>query len=60
MQTYYLYHLHPNGRFQGRDVIPAEDDASAIALADQASRGDAMELWHGTRMVKVFAARPRE
>ena len=60
VQTYYLYHLHPSGRFAGREVIQAEDDAKAIALAERAPNGDGMELWDGARMVKVFPARPRE
>lgn len=59
MNTYYLYHLHPNGRISGRDNLEAEDDAKAIALADRAGHGDAMELWQGSRKVKTFPATPR-
>ena len=58
MRTYYLYHLHPNGRIAARDDIEAEDDHRAIALADRAGHGSAMELWLGARMVKQFPARP--
>lgn len=56
MRTYYLYHLHPNGRIAGRDDLEAEDDVKAIALADRAARSEAMELWEGPRMVRTFAA----
>ncbi|WP_293365478.1 hypothetical protein [Phenylobacterium sp.] len=54
MATYYLYRLHPNGRFAGRDELKAEDDAEAVALAERARRGEAMELWQGPRKVRVF------
>jgi hypothetical protein len=56
MRTDYLYHLHPNGRIAGRDDLEAEDDVKAIALADRAERGGAMELWEGPRMIRTFAA----
>jgi hypothetical protein len=59
MQTYYLYHLHPNGRIAAREVIKADDKAKAIALAERASRGDPMELWLGPVKVHVFPALPR-
>ena len=59
MNAYYLYHLHPNGRFAAREVIQAEDDEKAIALADKASHGDAMELWLGPVRVHTFPARAR-
>lgn len=59
MTGYYLYHLHPNGRIAARDVIEAEDDAQAMAMADQFSHGDAMELWRGANLIKAFAARDR-
>ena len=52
--TYYLYRLHPNGRITARDVLEAEDDAEAVALAERAEHGDAMELWQGARMVRAF------
>ena len=57
MQAYYLYHLHPNGRIAGREVVQADDDAAAIALAEKASHGDAMELWLGARKVKTIPQR---
>ena len=57
MDTYYLYHLHPNGRFAGRDVVRAEDDAQAEAQVGALSRGHAMELWQGPRQVKRFEKR---
>lgn len=52
--TYYLYRLHPNGRFSARDVLEAETDEEAVAMAERAQRGDAMELWQGARKVRVF------
>lgn len=57
MATYYLYRLHPNGRFSARDVLEAKDDAEAVAMAERAQRGDAMELWQGARKVRVFEGR---
>lgn len=57
VRTYYLYHLHPNGRIAARDDIPAEDDDQAIGLADGAGHGSARELWLGARLVKAFPAR---
>jgi len=57
LDTYYLYHLHPNGRFAGRDVVRAEDDAQAEAQVGALSRGHAMELWQGPRQVKRFEKR---
>lgn len=54
MATYYLYRLHPNGRFSARDVLEAKDDAEAVAMAERAQRGDAMQLWQGARKVRVF------
>lgn len=58
MRTYYLYRLHPNGHIASRDDIEADDDARAIAFADQAARGSAMELWEGARLVRAFPAAP--
>lgn len=43
-----------DGRFSARDVLEAKDDAEAVALAERAQRGDAMELWQGARKVWVF------
>ena len=54
METYYLYHLHPNGRFAARDIVRAEDDAQAEAEVSRLYHGYAMELWQGPRMVKTF------
>lgn len=57
MATYYLYRLHETGRITARDVLEAEDDAEAVAMAERAEHGDAMELWQGARMVRVFEGR---
>ena len=57
METYYLYHLHPNGRFAARDVIRAEDDDQAEREVDRLYHGYAMELWQGPRKVKTFGLR---
>ena len=54
MATYYLYRLHPNGRITARDVLEAETDEEAVALAEKAGHGDAMELWQGARIVRVI------
>lgn len=59
MPTYYLYFVGPTGRIMGREDIAAEDDPQAIALADRKSDGRAMELWQGSRQVKLFAPRSR-
>lgn len=55
METYYVYHLHPNGRFAARDVVRAEDDEQAATEAARLGHGYAMELWQGPRMVRTFA-----
>lgn len=57
VETYYLYHLHPNGRFAARDVIRAEDDGQAEAEVERLYQGYAMELWQGARKVKTFGLR---
>lgn len=57
MQHYYLYHLLPNGRFAGREVIEADDDAVALQIAERSSRGQAMELWFGPRKVAQLPSR---
>ena len=54
MNTYYLYRLHPNGRIFARDDIEAEDDAQAIAMAEQTQHTEGLELWQGQRKVKDF------
>ena len=54
MTGYYLYHLHPNGRINGRDIVEADTDEAAVERAYAASRGDPMELWEGARAVKTF------
>ena len=58
MRTYYLYHLHPNGRIAARDDVEAADDDQAIGLAERSGHGGAKELWLGARLVKAFPARP--
>ena len=60
METYYVYHLHPNGRFAARDVVRAEGDAQAEAEAARLFHGYAMELWQGPRMVKTFELPARD
>lgn len=60
VETYYVYHLHPNGRFAARDVVRAEDDDGAATEAARLYHGYAMELWQGPRMVRTFALPARD
>ena len=51
---YRLYTMR-DGHIVARTDIDAADDNAAMALAFDRLGADAMELWHGTRMLAVIA-----
>ena len=56
MNVYRLYLRGRAGSVLEVRMLPAPSDHAAIEQAAQAGGGGAMELWHGPRRVKVFAA----
>ena len=65
MSSYRLYFLDAEGHIKRRMELDCRDDDEAIEQASKHDLGSGMELWNGSRRVKVFktpafapAARP--
>jgi hypothetical protein len=54
--VYRFYRIDPRDRLQPAEVIDADNDAEAVALATRLmTPGLGGELWHGARLVGRFS-----
>jgi hypothetical protein len=57
LPNYKLYFVDGAGHIHNRMDIEANDDAAAVAKAEDLAKGQALELWQSARIVKKISAR---
>jgi hypothetical protein len=59
MPEYRAYIIGSDGHFQSAEVITADDDVSALTLADKFVNGHDVEVWLLDRKVAVLPCKER-
>jgi hypothetical protein len=57
MHEYRAYTVGPDGHFTASEVIVADNDEKALAIAQKLVDGHDVEVWHLTRKVAVLPSK---